>query len=357
MVRTLLICLLVATISFGQTNDSIKQLSQNKKIVLFGEAHSVKEKYDEIKTFIFKSLDTVSQGKKATLFLELPGSLNYALNQIKVKKDTSLFLEWFNHVYKKKDEAPSYFWTDYRDFILELLQYAENKNIKLEIKCVDRELEFRRTAFILSSFENKVGTKIDSLLDVNYIKNDSINRFFLLDYVNELTNITNDSIELEVLNQLKKALKIDCTICLERDQFMFDNFNKYYDSTDVLVFGSFGLDHVIRKPHFATINAFFLAYHKVDTIGHKSLYTLMENDFHNQVFRVGIIALNQNNKFINMKMPKDYSHIMNKEERNYIEALLVNKEVIRVYPSEHEELKNLSSHLDYVIIYGNSNFR
>jgi len=357
MFKYFLFSFLFVLSTFSQTDDKIKQKAQNDKLYFFGENHFVKEKYDEMKSFIFERLNSVSSGEKVTMFFELPFSFNYAISRIKVEKDTSVFSDWFNHLYKKKDKSPSYFWTDYRAFILALLEYAEIKGIDLQIICIDVELELRRTAFILSSFESMPNTKLDSLLNLDYIKNDSDTRTFLLDYVNQLSVITNNLYELEILDQLKSSLLIDCTICWKRDQFMYDNFVKYYDSTDALIFGTFGIDHVINNPEFSSINDFFRINHKVDTIDHQSFYNSINEELKNQIFRVGIIALNQKMKLSNMQKPRDYSYMMKEDERNYIRVLLKEKEVVRIFLSDHEELSNLSLNLDYLIVYKSSNFR
>lgn len=352
-----LIFFLFSTITFGQVDNMNVLQSPKNKIFLFGESHFVKEKYDEMKSFVFERLDTVSSGEKITMFFELPTSLNYALNRIKKYQDTTVFNEFFNHLYKKKEEIPSYFWTDYKDFIIALLQYSKSKGIELELRCIDVELEFRRTAFILSSFENKLNKKIDSLLNSEYIKNDTVTRSFLLKYVNKLSRITKDPDELVILNKLKSALLIDCTICLNRDQFMYDNFIEQYDTTDAMTFGTFGLDHVVNKPDFTAINEFFKMNYKVDTVGHRSLYNLLKMNFKDQIFRIGIIAFYQKIETSSMQKRKNYNEIMTKDEHDYIEMLLENKTVERFYPSKHEELNNLSSNIDYLIVYKSSNFR
>jgi hypothetical protein len=238
-----------------------------------------------------------------------------------------------------------------------LLYFANRKEIELELKCIDFELEFRRTAFILSSFETKLNPQIGSLSNVEYIANDSVNRAFLLNYVNELSQITKVSVKLTTLNNLKSALLIDCTICFNRDQFMYENFIEHYDPTDAVVIGTFGLDNVVSKPDFSSIGESFKFNHKIDTVGHSSLYNLLKKDFKNQIFRIGIITFKQSMKRSNVQKPKDYSHIMKKEERDYIEMLLDVENVLRLHPNQHKKIVNLSSEIDYLIVYKSSSFR
>ncbi|WP_338378745.1 hypothetical protein [uncultured Flavobacterium sp.] len=344
------------TSSYSQVKQNVT-LNGIGKIYLFGENHFVKEKYDEMKTFIMERLESVPSGEKVTMFLELPTSFNFALNKMKLEKDTIVFNEWFMHLYKQKNVAPSFFWTDYQEFILSILQFAEKKEIDFQFKAIDTELEFRRTAFVLSSFDDTTTTQIDSLLNVNYIEKNETNRSFLINYVNDLAKKTTIPNELKILDRLKEALLIDCTICRKRDEFMYDNFIRFYDTKDYMVFGTFGLDHVVNSQDFSAINDFFKFNHKVDTVNHKSLYNFLKEDFKQNIYRVGIIALNQNARFSNLKKPRDYSYMMNSEEREHIENLLTNEEVIRIYPSEDEVLKNLAKNLDYIIIYNSSNFR
>ncbi|WP_338378742.1 hypothetical protein [uncultured Flavobacterium sp.] len=349
-----LICL---TTSYSQHSGNVTSAEQGK-IVLFGESHFVKEKYDEMKVFIMDRLKDVPAGEKVTFFLELPSSFNYALEKMKVDKDTMVFRNWFNNVYAQKDKAPSYFWTDYRDFIVSLLEFAKEKEIDLNFKAIDVETEFRRTAYILSSFETKFGTKIDSLLNLNTIHKNEVNRSFLVNYVHQLAQTTTTKNEQEILERVKEGLLIDCTICRKRDEFMYNNFIKNYDPTDYIVFGTLGLDHVVNKPDFSATSDFFKFNHKVDTINHKSFYQFLKTDFKDKIYRVGIIALKQGTTgHINLKKTMDYSATMTKEEREHIEALLINKEVIRIYPYEDEVLKNISLNLNYLIVYKSSNFR
>jgi len=350
--------LLNLTTSYSQDTVNRDLAVEQGKIVLFGESHFVKEKYDEMKSIIIERLKDVPAGEKVTFFLELPSSFNYAMDKMKADKDTTVFSNWFNNVYAQKDKAPSYFWTDYRDFIVSLLEFAKEKEIDLNFKAIDVETEFRRTAYILSSFETKFETKIDSLLNLKTIKKNEANRSFLINYVDDLSLITTNSNELEILKQLKTSLLIDCTICRKRDEFMYNNFIKDYDSSDFLVFGTFGLDHVVNQPDFSATSDFFKFNHKVDTINHKSFYQFLKTDFKDKIYRVGIIALKQGTTgHINLKKTMDYSATMTKEEREHIEALLINKEVIRIYPYEDEVLKNISLNLNYLIVYKSSNFR
>lgn len=346
--------LFLGSVSYGQTK-SYDTL--NAKLYLFGEVHSVGEKYDEMKVFILEKLDTVSAGQKVTMFFELPTSLNYALNKITSEGDTTLFLNWFNNLYRRKGEAPSYFWTDYRDFILDLISFSNEKGFELKLRGIDYEMELRRTAYILASFEEDIIPELDSFLNLDYISKDSNNRLFLLNYVSKALDRTTVPSQIETLKLLKIALTIDCTICRERDLFMYNNFIHYFDSSDVMSFATFGLDHVINKPDFSNVGEYFKLFHNVDTVNHKSFSSFLEDEFKPQVFRIGIISSKTKFQVSKFKSHNDYSHIMTKDERKYIEMMLENKEVVRIYPSEHKALSNLASHLDYLIIYMVSGYR
>lgn len=358
MNKHLIIFFLFILTAYSQEKDNKKVVVEKGKIILFGESHFVKEKYDEMKSFIIEQLEEVPAGEKVTFFLELPSSFNYAMDKMKVEKDTTVFQNWFNNIYTQKDIEPSYFWTDYRDFFVSLLEFAAQKEIDLNFKAVDTEREFRRTAFILSSWETKLDAKIDSLLNLKTIQKDEANRSFLINYVYQLAQTTTNKKELEILDQIKEGLLIDCTICRKRDEFMYNNFIKYYDPSDYLVFGTFGLDHVVNKPDFSATSDFFKFNHKVDTINHKSFYSFLKEDYKHKIYRVGIIALKQGTTgYTKLKKTMDYSATMTKEEREYLETLLIDQEVIRIHPFEDEVLKNLSLNLDYIIVYKSSNFR
>lgn len=351
--------LLIFKISSGFTQENNLKSNQTstKNIFLIGESHFVKEKYDEIKAFAFEKISNLKKGDKISFFFELPYTLNYAFNQIKEHGDTTVFNEWFNHLYQTRNQLPSYFWTDCRDMILELMDFADQKEIELELVGIDTELEFRRTAFILTQFDYKVDHNIDSLLNLNYIKNDSLTRRLLLNQVDELSKISQSKIELNILETLKESLTIDCTICLDRDQFMLANFMRFYDSTTQLNFISLGVDHIVSKHDFSKASSLFKMKYKIDTIGHKSFYELLNNDLKTQTWRVGILALNNKLKFANISKARDYTALMNVKERRYLENQLLDKDVYRENLTENKALKNLAEQLDYLIIYKVSHYR
>jgi hypothetical protein len=81
MLKFSLFLLLLSSFKYGQ-GSTVETLPNQNKIYFFGEAHFIKEKYDEMKAFIFECLDTVSPGEKVTMYFELPTSLNYAINRI-----------------------------------------------------------------------------------------------------------------------------------------------------------------------------------------------------------------------------------------------------------------------------------
>ena len=341
--------------SFSQAN--LAEIETKKKIFFFGEAHFVKEKYDEMKTFSFQKIKGMKKGEKISFFFELPYSINYAFNKIKHENDTTYFNDWFNHLYQSKKSKASFFWKDYRDFILELIKYTDKKGVELQLMGIDTELEFRRTIFILSSFKNKIGKTIDSLLNLNFIHNDSTTREILLSYVKKLSIISDNKFELDVLRTLKKSLKIDCTICFDRDHFIYSNFINNYDSTHTETFATFGLNHVVTKHDFTNASPFFKKKYKFDLEGYKSVYELFNPELKEQICRIGIIAFKQDMNYSDMKMRKDYSNIMSEKERKYLENQLENESVIRIVTKKQNELSNLSSQLDYIIVYKSSNFR
>ena len=198
---------------------------------------------------------------------------------------------------------------------------------------------------------------MDSLLNLKYIRNDSTTRSFLLNYVTELSKITEDIVELEILNKLKKSLPIDCTICQERDHFMFKRFKENYTTTQGLTFCSFGLDHIINAHDFSGASDIFKIKHKIDTLNYQSIYSLINEYVDVEIYRIGILAFNQEMKFSKMLKPKNYHHIMKPRERAYINSLINNNDVVRIRTSDHQELSALSKHLDYVVIYESSIFR
>src|SRR5690554_514365 len=110
----------ISASSFAQKNPNKEQT-----IFLIGEAHFVKEKYDEIENLTFEKLNDLNKGDKISFFFELPYTLNYAFKKLSEHKDTTVFYEWFNHLFQTKNQSPSYFWTDYKDMVLELIAYAD----------------------------------------------------------------------------------------------------------------------------------------------------------------------------------------------------------------------------------------
>ncbi|MBC9811205.1 hypothetical protein H9Y05_01840 [Crocinitomicaceae bacterium CZZ-1] len=329
----------------------------NKNIFLIGENHFIKEKYDEIKAFTFDQLKQLKKGEKASFYFELPYTLNFAFHKIKEQGDTTVFYEWFHHLYQSKNEPPSYFWIDYRDMILALIEYADKKEIELELMGIDTELEFRRTAFILSQFDSKVGTTIDSLLNLDFISNDRLTRNILNNHIDKLLEIPHEEIELAILRTLKKSLMIDCTICVDRDLFMLSNFMKSYDSTVPLHFISLGLDHIVSKHDFSNASSLFTTKYKMDTISYQSFYELMDKDFKEKTWRVGILALNHKLKYANISKPVDLKTLMDEMERIYIEEQLLDNDIYRANLSKNKALINLSKQLDYIIIYKTSHYK
>lgn len=358
MIKHILISLLSASsLIFAQESHLKLEPTSTENIFLIGESHFVKEKYDEIKAFTFEKINNLNKGDKISFFFELPYTLNFAFNRLSKHGDTAVFNEWFNHLYQTRNQFPSYFWTDYKAMILELIAFADQKEIELELIGIDTELEFRRTAFILSQFDNKIDLSIDSLLNSDYIKNDSLTRNILLKQVYELSKISQNKIELDILETLKKSLTIDCTICLDRDQFMMSNFARLYDKTTQLNFVSLGLDHIVSKHDFSNASPLFRMKYKIDTTNHQSFYELLNSDLKKQTCRVGILALNNKLKFANTSKHVDYKTLMNVKEQHYLEDQLLDKDVYRVNLRENKALNNLAEQLDYLIIYKVSHYR
>lgn len=342
---------------YAQNSQSISNVSSEKSIFLIGESHTVKEKYDEIKAFAFGKMDQLEKGDAISFYFELPYTINYAFYRILEHGDTTVFYEWFNHLYQKKDEPPSFFWTDYRDMILELINYADKKDIEIELKGIDTEIVLRRTAFILSQFDNSSENIIDSLLNLDYLSNDSSTKSILFNQIEKLSTVTQNKVELDILQTLIKSLEIGYAISKERDKFMLSSFMKYYDSTAQLNFISLGLDHIVSKHDFSDSSSFFRMKYKLDTVDYQSFYELMDNDLKAQTMRVGVLELKIKIFYGNMFKRKDYKPIMNSKEREYIEKQLLNKDVYRVNVSKNKALSNLSKELDYLIIYKVSHYR
>lgn len=358
MIKYILISLLSASsLIFAQESYLKLEKESTKNIFLIGESHFIKEKYNEIKTFAFEKISDLKKGDKISFFFELPYTLNYAFNQIKEHGDTTVFNEWFNHLYQTRNQFPSYFWTDYKAMMLELIEFANQKEIELELIGIDTEIELRRTAFILSQFDNKIDLSIDSLLNSDYIKNDSLTRNLLLKRVNTLSKVSNDKIELDILETLKKSLIIDCTICLDRDQFMLENFMRRYDSTKNLNFVSLGLDHIVSKHDFSKASSLFRMKYKIDTTNYQSFYELLNYNLKKKTLRVGILAFKNKLKFANTSKPVDYKVLMSDEEKHYLEGQLLDKDVYRIYLTENKALNNLAEQLDYLILYKVSHYR
>ncbi|WP_336070280.1 hypothetical protein [Mesoflavibacter sp. CH_XMU1404-2] len=82
---------LITSFCFSQNVDSLNIKQEKGQIILFGESHFVKEKYDEMKHVIQQKLNNIPPKEKVTMFFELPTSLNYAINKLQ-KKTTQLYL-------------------------------------------------------------------------------------------------------------------------------------------------------------------------------------------------------------------------------------------------------------------------
>ena len=355
--KILFIFLIISSVPFLSISQSSNNYSKHKNIYLFGETHFVKEKYDEMREIIFEKIENLNQKDSVTMFFELPYSMNYILQDLDNENSLNLLRNWFNNVYQFKGKKPSYFWTDYRDFLLDLKKICNKKKINLTLKSIDTERELRRTTYILKALEqNEINTPIDSLLNSDIIENDSNTRNILIDHVKELTKNKKYSSEKKFLKTLEKSLTIDCTICLERDEFMYEQFSDDSIKNNI-VFGTFGLDHVVAKGGFHKIGEYFKSKNKIDTTGYKSFYSLFKSKYKSKTLRLGILAFNREMFFSDATMSNSYENIMTIEERKFLESLLTEKKVIRIYPSNYSELKNLSLHLDHVILYKSSNYK
>lgn len=329
----------------------------NKNIFLIGEMHFVQEKYDEIKKLTFSQLNRLKKGEKVSFYFELPYSLNYAFSKINENGDLSIFMNWFNHLYQFKVSTPSYFWTDYRDMIIDILDYSNKNGINIELFGIDIELELRRTVFILSSFENKTTNIVDSLLHLDYIENDDLTKKLIINEIDKMININTGDLELNILNTLKESLSIECDICLDRDEFMLKNFIKTYSSDTKANFISLGLDHIVNQHNFSTASPLFKSKYKMDTTNYKSFYTMLENDLKEKTIRIGILSLNNKLKSFNILKPSNLDNLMSQNEREYLEKALSETNVLRIDLNKQELYKNLSNQLDFLIIYNTSHYK
>lgn len=139
--KILFIFLIISSVPFLSISQSSNNYSKHKNIYLFGETHFVKEKYDEMREIIFEKIENLNQKDSVTMFFELPYSMNYILQDLDNENSLNLLRNWFNNVYQFKGKKPSYFWTDYRDFLLDLKKICNKKKINLTLKSIDTERE------------------------------------------------------------------------------------------------------------------------------------------------------------------------------------------------------------------------
>ena len=66
---------LLTSFCFSQDVDSINIKQEKGQIILFGEAHFVKEKYDEMKHVIKQKLNNIPPKEKVSMFFEYPKHL------------------------------------------------------------------------------------------------------------------------------------------------------------------------------------------------------------------------------------------------------------------------------------------
>jgi len=352
-----LILLVVFTSNWGFAQNPKYELNseENENIFLIGESHFVKEKFDEIKSLYIEKISELKKGDKVTFFFELPYSLNYAFSQIKENNDTTLFSQWFSHLYHLKDEKATSFWLDYKSMIIDLLNISKAKEIDIDLCAIDTEVKLRRTVFILSNIVDN--PQMDSLLAENEIENSEANKSILIDNIDSLLLFVDDEKIRHLLMNIKRGLSVKYLICKKRDAFMHEMFVENFKAESSLNFVFVGLSHAVSKHDFTDAGIFYALKYIDDAEGYMSFYDMLDSDMKRKTYRVGILALNHVLTGGSFSAPKYYKNIMTKKERLFLENNIQEDGVYRGVTRNTKKLRKLSKHLDYIIIYHSSGYK
>lgn len=325
--------------------------------------HFINEKYVEFQELFYSIVNGQAEAKKITLALELPVSLNYGLSALLNNKDSTIFCNYFNyHLYAQIDEKPSIFWLDFKNLLLNLVQYCDQQNIELDIQCVDVERKFRRTAYTLFELYNKYNLEDISLTQMmnNQIILDNEptreNLIRLCDYILKTSLNPTDSV---IVTQIKTALQINCIHnCNEREVFMYDNFKSLrgvsFDENGTIVFGIFGLNHLVFYGH--DMPEKYLRSENTKE-GYRPFISLIDKQTYSKVFRIGVTAFTMKAKQNSpIEVHKKIPALLD-EEKEYLETLLKDKKRISLFTKNHDALKHFANEIDYLILYKSSYYK
>jgi len=359
----ILICLCFGNIIKAQ-DESVKDMDMSEfNIFLFGESHFVNEKYVEILEVFYTIVNTREETKKITLVLELPVSLNYGLDALINDKDSSVFCNYFNyHLYAQKDEKPSIFWIDFKNLLLEIVHYCDEKNIELEIQCVDVERKFRRTVYTLFELYNKYNLDqglLTEMMNKQIILDDDTTRQGLIQLCDDFLRNAINTTDSAIVTQIKKALQINCIHnCNEREVFMYNNFNSSMDvgigENRTIVFGIFGLNHLVFSGH--DIPEKYITSDNIEDEYHPFI-SLFDKKMLSKTFRIGITSFTMKlNQKSQIEAHKKIPALLD-DEKEYLESLLKDKNRISLFPKDHKELSKFAKEIDYLILYKSSYYK
>lgn len=344
----LTLCIFAISVGFAQSNNTLCE----KNVFLFAESHFVGEKYDVIQQSIFSIIDTTKNSDTVHLFLELPTSFEYVIYRLKEFGDTTFFKDYYHNLYDEK-KPPSNYWVDFRSFITTFIKNCQSRNIEWHIRCIDIEKNFRSTAYVLNHFNND----LDSLLSQKYVKEDSINRSYLISKI-DLIQARKKLSDAQVyyLNRISESLNIKCLHCQKRDSLMYSNFRLLTESINDIIFGKFGYMHLLISYTDSMSNT------NMKSNQYKPLYSdmvpfygLFSEDLKRRSYRIGIIAFTivKPNSFF--RLEQNYEEFITEDERNYLEQMFGDSNVLKLQLKDYNEcLPDLSKKIDHLILFNES---
>lgn len=362
------ILIIITCLCFGNIikaqDESVKDMDMSEfNIFLFGEMHFVNEKYVEFQDFFYSIVNSRAETKKITIALELPVSLNYGLDALLDDKDSTVFCNYFNyHLYAQKDEKPSIFWIDFKNLLLDLVKYCDEKKIELDIRCVDIERKFRRTVYTLFELYNKYNleqTSLTEMMNQQIILDDDTTRMSLIHLCDNFLRNSINTKDSAIVTQIKSALQINCIHnCNEREVFMYNNFNPLRGvslcENGTIVFGIFGLNHLVFSGHDVPEKYINSENTEED---YRPFISLFDKQTFSKTFRIGVTAFTMKAKQNSpIEVHKKIPALLD-EEKEYLETLLKDKERISLFPKNHDAMQHFANEIDYLILYKSSYYK
>jgi hypothetical protein len=139
---------------------------------------------------------------------------------------------------------------------------------------------------------------------------------------------------------------------------MYDNFKSLSDTITNTIIGIFGNNHLLEK-HSYEINKYnFQAkeqQHKERRTTLTQFYGLFSENLKERSYKIAILAFKIKKPNSYFQIEKKHQHLINENERSYLNKLLEEKNVIRISSNApKDQLSNFKKHFDYLILYKES---